>query len=154
MSAFRIEVADLLARPAARRAVDLTELVDNLVGTSARVEDPVQVVLTLERIPEGIVARGTIRAGWRAQCSLCLADLDEVLEVHVDELFEHRPVDGETYLIEHDTIDLEQLVRDTVLLDLPLAPRCVSSCTPALPVVGDDEEPLDPRWRALSELEL
>jgi uncharacterized protein len=153
MSVFRIDAADLLARPAARRAVDVAEPLDDLAGTSARVEGPVQVVAMLERIPAGIVARGTVRAGWHAQCSLCLTDLDETLEVQVDELFELHPVEGETYPIEGHEIDLGRLVRDAVLLELPLAPRCPTSCAPQLPSDGDDE-PVDPRWRVLSDLEL
>ena len=60
--------------------------------------------ITLERILDGIVARGTIRAGWRAQCSVCLTDLDQVLDAPVDELFEPHPVEGETYPIDgHET---------------------------------------------------
>jgi uncharacterized protein len=79
------------------------------------------------------------------------------LEVHVDELFEATPVDGETYPIQGHEIDLEQLIRDAVLLELPLAPYCDASCAP--PTLGDasdqsDPRALDPRWAALAELEL
>jgi uncharacterized protein len=152
MSAFRIDVADLLGHPGRRRAFDLTQPVDDLAGTSARVDGPVQVSLTLERISDGIVARGTIRADWSAQCSLCLADLEHPLEAHVDELFEFHPVEGETYPIDGHEIDLEQLVRDAVLLDLPLAPRCEAECATVATDDGDDAG--DPRWAVLSELEL
>lgn len=152
MSAFRIDVADLLGHPGARRAVVLTEPVDDLVGTSARVDEPVQVSITLERILDGIVARGTIRAAWRGQCSICLTDLHEVFDAPVDELFEPEPVEGETYPIDGHELDLEQLVRDAVLLELPLVPRCDAGCAPAS--TTDDEDPGDPRWAVLSELEL
>ena len=40
-----------------------------------------------------------------------------------------------------------------MLLELPLAPHCDEPCEPALPV-DDGDEPVDPRWAALSELEL
>jgi uncharacterized protein len=97
---------------------------------------------------------------------VCLRDLDEHFKIHVAELFERHPVDGETYPLEGHILDLEQLVRDTVLLELPLAPVCAgpaaADCRPEPafaageldePAVSDTE-PRDPRWAALSELEL
>jgi uncharacterized metal-binding protein YceD (DUF177 family) len=72
-------------------------------------------------------------------------------------------------------MDLEQLARDSLLLELPLAPRCEHPCQPsplvdaasgassgggrpghpppALPV-GESRDEGDPRWAALAELEL
>lgn len=154
MSGFRIDVADLLAHPGTRRALTLEAALDDLAGSAARVDGPVRLDLTLDRISEGLVARGTVTATWQAECSVCLGDVERSLEVHVDELFEPRPVDGETYPIEGHEIDLEQLVRDAVLLDLPLAPHCEPACAPEHADGADDDEPIDPRWAVLSELEL
>jgi len=149
---FRLDVADLLSRPTARRPVALEGTLERVDGTAARVDGPIRVQVLLERIPDGIVVRGTVAAEWRASCSTCLRDLQQTLEVTVDELFEDAPVEGETYPIEGHEIDLEQLVRDNLLLELPLAPRCERPCAPD--VVVDTEAPPDPRWSALSELEL
>ncbi len=153
MSGFRIDVADLLAHPGTRRALTLAAHIDDLVGSAARVDAPVSIDLMLERINEGIVARGTVTARWSAECSVCLGDVERSLAVQVDELFEHLPVDGETYPIEGHEIDLEQLARDAVLLELPLAPHCEPPCTAESPFTNDDA-PTDPRWAVLSELEL
>ena len=156
MSRFRIDVADLLSHPGARRHVDLTEPVEGLEAPAARVIDPIDVDLDLDHISEGIVVRGTVRATWRGECSRCLRDLAQPLEVHVDELFEAHPVAGETYPLEGHEIDLDQLVRDAVLLELPLAPHCERPCDPT--PTGDDadldDSPADPRWAVLSELEI
>ncbi len=156
MSRLRIDVADLLSHPGARRHVVLTEPVEDLAGTAARVVDPVTLDLDLDHLSEGIVVRGTVEATWRAECSRCLGDLAEPIELHVDELFDADPVPGETYPLEGDEIDLEQLVRDSVLLELPLAPHCATPCALDLTVdvTVDDDTPIDPRWAALSELEI
>jgi uncharacterized protein len=160
MSRFRIDVADLLGHPGVRRPVRLTEPVEDLAGSAARVVDPITVDVDLERISEGIVVRGAVRATWRAECSRCLGAIAHPLELHVDELFDPHPVVGETYPLEGHEIDLEQLVRDTVLLELPLAPHCDQPCTPtsiADARSGDalaEDRALDPRWAALSELEI
>ncbi len=159
MSGLRIDVADLLARAGTRRDISVTETVADLGTTVASVVGPVRVTVTLERIPDGIVARGDVDCTWHGQCSYCLRELSETLHLHADELFEPAPLDGETYPIQGHEIDLEQLVRDTVLLELPLAPHCDEPCHLDA-VLGDaaaddsHDAPSDPRWAALSELEI
>jgi uncharacterized protein len=150
MSGFRIDVSDLLTHPGARRPVSLAEELEGLAGSAARATGAVRLELTLERIPDGIVVRGDVQADWAAQCSVCLRDLERTLELHVDELFESAPVEGETYPIEGYEIDLEQLVRDNVLLELPLAPHCDDDCRPDIEL--DAEDAPDPRWAALGDL--
>ena len=158
MSGLRIDVADLLAHPGSRRDVRVSAALPGLAGSATQVTGPVDVALSLERIPDGIVARGTVSTHWHSQCSYCLTDLDEPISLHVDELFEADPVDGDTYPIEGHEIDLEQLARDAVLLELPLAPHCATPCVPdstesTLNASGVAPQP-DPRWAALSELEI
>ena len=91
-------------------------------------DEPVRVEGTLERIGEGMVVRGTVHAPWRAGCSRCLQPVEGTIDVHVDELFETAPLEGETYLLDDDVIDLEPLVRDVLLLELPPAPLCRDDC--------------------------
>jgi uncharacterized protein len=153
MSGLRIDVADLLSHPGARREVVLETELSDLAGSAARVVGPIHLDMGLERIPEGIVVRGTLRAHWRADCSICLRELDREIVLHADELFEPTPVEGETYPLLGHELDLEQLVRDTVLLELPLAPHCDEPCE-AAPAASDSDEDVDPRWAVLSELDL
>jgi len=163
MSGLRIDVADLLAHPGTRRDVRASAALPGLVGSAAQVTEPVEVAVMLERIPDGIVVRGTVSTRWQGQCSYCLIDLDEPLSLHVDELFEPDPIEGETYPIEGHEIDLEQLARDAVLLELPLAPHCATPCgsdtDDNASTASDTDssaapEPADPRWAVLSELEI
>jgi uncharacterized protein len=162
---FRIPVADLLHRPGASRPLEVRAPLADLRGPGAEVppDEAVEVEATLERISEGIVVRGTVRAHWRAQCSRCLADVDGDIATHVDELFEPHPLAGETYLLDVDVIDLEPLVRDALLLELPPAPVCNDECAGLCATCGIDrntgtcdchEEELDPRWAALRSLDI
>ena len=92
------------------------------VGAEIAAGPAVAIDVTLERVPEGIVVRGTVAATWNAACSRCLEPVGGEIAVHVDELFERQPLEGETYKLDDDVIDLEPLVRDALLLELPLAP--------------------------------
>jgi uncharacterized protein len=164
MSALRIDVADLLTHPGARRPVHLEAALDDLGTPVARIVEPVRLDLVLERVPDGIVARGELHARWDGECTTCLRELAADLTVGVAELYETHPLDGDdTYPIEGHEIDLEQLVRDALVLELPLAPTCErDDCAPAEAegvLVGADDRPTedsptDPRWAALSQLDL
>lgn len=165
MNALRCNVADLLHHPAARRPVrletDPTEL--GGVGGSRLAEAPLVLDVVLERVPDGVVVHGTVHGVYHAQCSRCLRPLTRTFDTAVRELFEPEPLDGQTYPLEGEEIDLELPVRDTVLLDLPVAPLCREDCAGICPVCGNDrnDNPCDcddtlpdPRWDALRELHL
>jgi uncharacterized protein len=159
MSELRIDVADLLSHPGARRSLHREVTVEGLAASAARIDRPVVLDLVLERVPDGIVARGSLRAQWEGDCGVCLRALTGELDVAVSELFEDAPVEGDTYLLLGHHIDLEQLVRDALLLELPLTPTCASTggspCHSDAPRDDtDDVAPVDPRWAALSELDL
>jgi uncharacterized protein len=163
MSALRIDVADLLTHAGARRPVHVEAALPDLGTPVARIVEPVRLDLVLERVPDGIVARGEVQAHWEGECTTCLRELAAELTIGVAELYEPDPVDGETYPIEGHELDLEQLVRDSLVLELPLAPTCErDDCAPAeLPAAlvdaddsTSDEAPADPRWAVLSELDL
>ena len=161
----RIPLAAALRHPGNSRPVTTAVGLAGLGGGAAEIpsSQPVDVDLLLERVPEGIVVRGTLGAAWTAACSRCLEPIAGDVAVHVDELFETEPLEGETYLLEEDVIDLEPMVRDALLLELPLAPLCRPDCAGLCPTCGvnrNDErcdcatdEP-DPRWAALRSIEI
>jgi len=161
----RIPVADLLKRPGAARPEVVEALLADLAGPGAAVpaDRPVEVDVLLERVPDGIVVRGTVAAPWTAVCSRCLAPVEGRAAVHVDELFEEHPLAGETYQLGHEVVDLEPLVRDALLLELPGTPLCRADCAGLCPECGIDRneatcectaDELDPRWAALRSLDL
>ena len=167
--ALTVFVADLLKHPGSRRAEQIpVELTDLAISTS-RVPDGATIVLdvVVESLSSSIVVAGTITIPWSGACRRCLGDAEGVVVADVREIFEGRPTDGETYPLGGDHIDLEPMVRDAVLLSLPLAPLCADDCAgPApevVPVVAAADEPPaddpadaapagDPRWAALDDL--
>src|SRR3954463_9214534 len=75
LTPFRIPVADLLRRPGTSRAEHVEASLPGVGSTGAEVppDQPVRVDVTLERVPDGIVVRGSVKAPWQASCSRCLA---------------------------------------------------------------------------------
>lgn len=163
MTALRCNVSDLLTHPGARRAVHVEIPGSELGGVagSRLSAAPLVVDVWLERIPDGVVVHGTVTGEYESECSRCLAPVREQFEDPIRELFEEDPIEGETYPLGRDDLDLELPVRDTVLLDLPAAPLCREDCAGLCPTCGIDRNeaacdcdpnPPDPRWDALRAL--
>ena len=159
---FKVPVAELLRHPGERRRVEVDGPIAEVANSAARVTGEVRADLMLESLGGGaLAAHGTVTAAWTGECRRCLGEASGVVAAEVRELFETGSDGEETYPVDHDQIDVEPLVRDAVLLELPLAPLCREACEGLCPVCGanrnDDDcghEPdtRDPRWAALDDL--
>jgi uncharacterized protein len=155
---WRVHVAELRRRTGEQRRVTSTGPLDDAAVGSSRL-DPAEVAveLVLEAVSGGVAVRGSARATWTGQCRRCLDPVQGPLVVEVDEVFEDRPTEGETYPVEGDALDLGPMLREVVLLALPLGPLCREDCAGPDPdhfpvTVGTDETGPDPRWSALDAL--
>lgn len=163
MPGLRTDVADLLARPGAR-VTRTGQVTLDAPGTAARAtDDSLELDLVLEHVTDGIVVHGSVSGIWTANCSRCLEPVSGPFTVAVRELFEKEPVEGETYPVVDDEIDLELPLRDAVVLELPTVPLCRRDCAGLCPSCGVNRneaacdcatQPDDPRWAALDDLRL
>ncbi|HVM40469.1 MAG TPA: DUF177 domain-containing protein [Acidimicrobiia bacterium] len=160
----RIHVGDLLARPGSQKEVVRTIVVPGLTVSAGGVrdDDPLDLDLRVEAITDGIVVHGHVAGRWQAECSRCLQEVEGPIEADVHELFERHPLEGETYQLGDDEIDLEPLLRDAVVPQIPAVPVCDDACLGLCPKCGVDRnevrcectfDALDPRWSALSQLD-
>jgi uncharacterized protein len=124
--------------------------------------------LRLEAVMEGVLVTGTVTAATEGECGRCLRPVADEVLADVQELYvyEDQPVADEDAeeaagRLDGDLIDLEPVVRDAVVLELPLSPLCREDCPGLCPVCGAqwDELPADhlheqrdPRWDALRKL--
>ena len=123
---------------------------------------PIDIELRLEAVMDGVLATGTASAHVVGECVRCLRAIDEELVVDLQELYVYEPSNDEDELaLEDDLLDLEPVLRDAVVLALPLNPVCDPECPGLCPECGarlaDDPdhthgEAIDPRWAALSQL--
>lgn len=116
--------------------------------------------IRLESVVEGVLASGTASVTVHAECSRCLEPVEWDQTVAFTELFvyEPRPGEEEFPVLDGDLLDLEPVVRDAVVLALPLAPLCAPDC-PGLCVQcgarladepGHVHDVMDPRWARLA----
>jgi uncharacterized protein len=117
--------------------------------------------ITLRPFSGGIDAIGTVRAPWVGICRRCTVPVSGELTIAVSERFGSPPIaEDELYPIVDDTIDLGPLVRDAIVLELPMAPLCREDCRGLCPQCGADRNESDcscvvlpdPRWANLDVL--
>lgn len=134
----------------------------------------VELDLRLESVMEGVLVTGTARAPLTGECVRCLEPLERELEADFQEMYSYpdaddrsRPADTgddaeeeDTLFLEGDLFDLEPVLRDAVVLALPLQPVCREDCPGLCAECGArlEEDPdhhhdaVDIRWAALKGL--
>jgi uncharacterized protein len=115
----------------------------------------------LEAVSDGVLATGSAEIDWTAPCRRCLNAVHGRTRAEFQELYTPTAVEGETYPLVHEHVDLELVAREAILLDLPLAPLCKEECRGLCSQCGADlnDGPCscaptvrDPRWAALDVL--
>ncbi len=122
------------------RAIELNEELGDLEigGLKLSENGRVHLAVALEHIAEGLVVRGELETEWAGLCGRCLCPIIGSIRLSIDELFENDPVEGDTYQLDRDTIDLEPLVLDAIGLEMPIAPRCQVDCAGLCAQCGAD----------------
>lgn len=125
----------------------------------------IQLDLRLEAASEGVFVSGTAHAELAGECARCLEPISDEVTASLGELFAYpdsatvaTTESDEVSRVVDDMIDTEQMVRDAILIGLPLAPLCREDCRGLCPDCGERwadlapdhrHETLDPRWAAL-----
>jgi len=136
----------------------------------------VELDLRLESVMEGVLVTGTAHAPVTGECVRCLEPVERELDAEFQEMFSYPDADTRTARrdeagddaededaleLEDDLFDLEPVLRDAVVLALPLQPVCRDDCPGLCSECGarlaDDpdhhHEVTDIRWAALQEFQ-
>jgi uncharacterized protein len=120
--------------------------------------------ITFSRTPQGLYAQGRLQAITHEQCVRCLVDVDQILTCKIGDLFFYPPEDApdDALTVGEDIhIDLAPLVRENMLLSMPIRIVCRPDCKGLCPNCGQNwnegpctcqQETADNRWAALEDL--
>ena len=120
------------------------------------------VSVRCEALHDGILVSADVETDAVGECSRCLKPITVPVEVDIQELFAYSSDEAYEYEVHDDHVDLEPLIRDSVVLSLPFQPVCREDCPGLHPVTGeplaesldrDVQTSTDPRWSALNEFE-
>jgi uncharacterized protein len=169
-SLYRIPVALLLRDVPSTQAVVMAAPFDErrqflprgIAETDIAPDAEVDVNLQIQSFVGGLWVRGEVAAPWFGVCRRCSLRVEGRTSVILSERYvdERRVEDDDAYLIENDFIDLEPMIHDALLLEIPLAPLCREDCAGLCLHCGGDrnetpcdcQAPTDPRWATLDGL--
>lgn len=166
---------EITSKEAVLQAEWLSEFLDKFATYRFSIEKSQTVTVYVQRIGLDIILRSRFVLGLNTDCSSCTRSFDT--EALVDFNITLRPMpreqgsqqedqelstqDLEEYYYEGDDIDLGEILREQILLGLPMYPRCVPNCKGLCTICGAnlnlepcdcEREDCDPRWVALKNI--
>jgi uncharacterized metal-binding protein YceD (DUF177 family) len=120
--------------------------------------------LNLTRTPQGILVQGTLTGDVAGECSRCLDAMPITLRGRVDELYYYPPAaapEPELAIPDDLNLDLAPVIRDDLLLSLPIQALCRPDCKGLCPTCGINlnrercdcaTDDIDPRLAKLRDL--
>jgi uncharacterized protein len=167
MSLPLLNVHDLIGHPGMARSIDLLGTLDGLATELVAVPDDALLggPLSLESVIEGVFVAGSITGTWRVRCARCLTEETRPFTVEIGELVTPAAAGAEDagddgYILVDEQIDIDQIVRDAIGVEMPFAPLCRPDCQGLCPTCGGNRnlgecpghDVIDPRFAVLSEL--
>ena len=162
--ALLVAVHDLINKPGTMREKQLDVVIDEPMANFAigiPAGSTIEIDARFESVHEGILVTGDAFSTASGECSRCLDPIDSAVEVEFQELFAYSGTSEDDFVVENESIDLDQVIRDAVVLSLPFQPVCSAGCKGLCVTCGaklnEDpqhahEAPVDPRWNALTNL--
>lgn len=120
--------------------------------------------LRLTRTAQGLYGEGRLTAVTGAECVRCLSEFELPLTIRINDLFAFPPGQATDPLLavpETGLLELSPLLREYLLLEIPLQPLCQADCRGLCPECGNNlneapcshpQDSIDPRLAALRSL--
>jgi uncharacterized protein len=120
--------------------------------------------LNLTRTSLGILVEGSLQGKLGLECVRCLSSYDQILTALFEDLFVYpasRADDPLLAIPETAILDLTPVLREYLLLDVPIQPLCRPDCKGLCPICGESisenkcdhhETEIDPRFEVLKKL--
>lgn len=141
-----------------------------LEAEGATFEKPVKVELSVNKSQDQLVCRGKARTSVKLECSRCLNEYDQNISSELDFVIDlagnldEMKSEEEGYFVADPSstfFEIDDLLREAIILSLPLKPLCSEDCKGLCPICGIDlnrsqcgcvKEETDPRWDQLKGL--
>lgn len=129
-SAFVVHAGDLLSNSGKRRPHRLAGPVEwGMDFVEVAAETPIEADLVLSGVSGGVLVRGRLNARMVMTCVRCLEESSDDVELEIAQLVEGPGAAGDDgYELDGEDIDLEPILRDELMLQMPLRPVCQGGC--------------------------
>jgi uncharacterized protein len=109
---------------------------------------PVEIECRFYRVNHEVVVQGSLRTALRLTCSRCAEEYEQPLSVELDAVYlplealsstrakELEEGEADVYAYADQVIEITEMVRDKLLLSMPLQPHCMIGCKGICPSCG------------------
>lgn len=162
---FTIKIEDIENAPNKTLQIDFEEYLSELKS-----REPIKACLTATSLGEFIEIKGKVQGTAILECDLCLEEFEHQLDFEIDELFAKSSMQEEysqetelkegqfvTDLNGSDSIDIYDLLYQSVILDFPNKKVCGINCKGGDIFIRDDNSPQmeqDPRMSVFKSIEI
>jgi uncharacterized protein len=111
-------------------------------------------VANIGRTPQGLIVQADFSGETTLECVRCLNEFEHSLDWEMTELFafSEKSVSESGLLLPEDAhIDLQPLIREYALLEIPINPICKPNCKGLCPVCGEDLNQVDCGHKSLTK---
>ena len=89
---------------------------------------PLDGDITITHDPQGLAVRGKLTTAVKLDCDRCMNEYECPLTASVDGLYQDKP-DEDNWPIVDDSINLDPLIRESIVLAVPARKLCKPDCT-------------------------
>jgi uncharacterized protein len=147
MSRLTMELSAITAEGISQRFTS-TGIALGLVDLELAVSQPIELECQFYKVKREVVVLGTLYSAVRLTCSRCTEEFEQALHVMLDAVYlpvqelsseRARELDEgvtDVYPYTEPVIDIAEMVRDKLLLSIPLQPHCMGGCKGLCPSCG------------------
>ena len=102
--------------------------------------DDIHCAVRASKVQQGILAAADCSCRTVLECTRCLESFETTLNAHFEEIFYFSNLrenqEAEQFLPESGYMDLGELIREYLVMEVPYAPVCKADCKGLCPVCG------------------
>ncbi len=153
----------------------LSEVLDGAGSVDFRPAGSLSVMVRIDKTGSTIRLRSSFGLPLVADCAACAEDFELTVDIDFDIIMKPRPADMvpppkdleltpedlDEFFYDGEFIDVADIMREQMILALPMYPRCSADCKGLCPHCGANlnheectcaKQHIDPRWEALQKL--
>lgn len=149
------------------------DISEKITSESLKSDFPVFAKISIERSNSEVIIKGAIKSEIEQQCSRCLrnytieistpimAIYHPIEDINKEEQYELKEEELETGFYKNDILDIDEILIEQLLLNIPMKPLCSPDCKGLCPKCGTDlnvtscncnTAEIDPRLEVLKKL--
>ena len=119
-----------------------------VVDAELRTTQLVEIECQFYKVNQEVFVQGWLRSGARLTCSRCAEEFDQPLHIALDAVYlpmqsipserskELEVGEADVYGYAEPLVDIAEMIRDKLVLSIPLQPHCMVGCKGLCPVCG------------------